>query len=200
MMDATKGDNIGKTRPSGSFGSKISSRSSEHSIAKLMETLEAATSVSSGTASENQTDNKDKSQEEVDTVKQLGQTCQGLQVLSNLHHSVICQYLNMHNFRIKLNNFKTVWTEWWDSWVQWTATWRWSTTNRELGTLLDQPRPPKTTPFNSMQVQDRFLLPCSLAMSIHLNSNSSKNNKSSISFKVLILWRQHQRIKHNPFT
>jgi len=42
MMDATKGGReADKSRPSGSIGSKISSRSSEHSIAKLMETLEA---------------------------------------------------------------------------------------------------------------------------------------------------------------
>ncbi len=47
MMDATKGGKeADKPRPSGSHGSKISSRSSEHSIAKLMETLEA-TAVSS---------------------------------------------------------------------------------------------------------------------------------------------------------
>ena len=32
---------LGRARPSGSNGSKISSRASEHSIAKLMETLEA---------------------------------------------------------------------------------------------------------------------------------------------------------------
>ena len=44
MMDATKGASVDKPRPSGSLGSKISSRSSEHSIAKLMETLEATAS------------------------------------------------------------------------------------------------------------------------------------------------------------
>ena len=41
---------LGRARPSGSSGSKISSRASEHSIAKLMETLvaTAGTNLSSG--------------------------------------------------------------------------------------------------------------------------------------------------------
>jgi hypothetical protein len=37
-----------RARPSGSSGSKISSRASEHSIAKLMETLEATAGLNSG--------------------------------------------------------------------------------------------------------------------------------------------------------
>ena len=37
-----------RTVPSGQAGSKISSRSSEHSIAKLMETLEATAGINSG--------------------------------------------------------------------------------------------------------------------------------------------------------
>ena len=38
----------GRARPSGSSGSKISSRASEHSIAKLMETLEATAGLNAG--------------------------------------------------------------------------------------------------------------------------------------------------------
>jgi len=41
----TKVNGSTKTRPSGSNGSKISSRQSEHSIAKLVETLEATAGI-----------------------------------------------------------------------------------------------------------------------------------------------------------
>ncbi len=63
MMDATKtptgapgSSDPDRPRPSGSFGSKISSRSSEHSIAKLMETLEATAGGGGGGAKESSTE------------------------------------------------------------------------------------------------------------------------------------------------
>jgi len=45
---STKVNGSNKTRPSGSSGSKISSRQSENSIAKLVETLEATAGVNLG--------------------------------------------------------------------------------------------------------------------------------------------------------
>lgn len=80
MMDATKA-NPDKTRPSGSFGSKISSRSSEYSIAKLMETLEATTEklkVNEETESDTMERSKPTS-EDTDAVKRLNDTCNSLQ-------------------------------------------------------------------------------------------------------------------------
>ena len=86
MMDATKTEDLSKTRPSGSFGSKISSRSSEHSIAKLMETLEATASKVSINGEDTETATvterkvSDQGGEEKDiAVQRLGQTCQNLQ-------------------------------------------------------------------------------------------------------------------------
>lgn len=87
MMDATKNNEKDRSRPSGSFGSKISSRSSEHSIAKLMETLEA-TAGNGSTSSNLLTPAKSTPSSEslkspktpnMETIHKLNLTCNGLQ-------------------------------------------------------------------------------------------------------------------------
>ncbi len=86
-MDATKGTPTAdpeRPRPSGSFGSKISSRSSEHSIAKLMETLEATTGKGTaagpaGTEEESKEESKG-GESSSNAVDKLSETCASLQL------------------------------------------------------------------------------------------------------------------------
>ena len=78
LMDATKNDGeVGKTKPSGSFGSKISSRSSEHSIAKLMETLEAT--AGNGGGMTGSPSGSSGSSADPAVVRRLNDTCNSLQ-------------------------------------------------------------------------------------------------------------------------
>ncbi len=85
MMDAVKNSDLDRPRPSGSFGSKISSRSSEHSIAKLMETLEAT--AGSGKAPKDEerrnSEEKDSATDKLVTseaaLQKLNETCNSLQ-------------------------------------------------------------------------------------------------------------------------
>lgn len=97
LMDATKGGmEASRSRPSGNPGSKISSRSSEHSIAKLMETLEAtASSMPPSLTSEDlagglqdqqqpqslplQRTNSGGEAVEAESIRKLAETCTGLQ-------------------------------------------------------------------------------------------------------------------------
>ncbi|TRY76503.1 hypothetical protein TCAL_15981, partial [Tigriopus californicus] len=88
MMDATKNNEKDRSRPSGSFGSKISSRSSEHSIAKLMETLEATAGNNGSNSSNLLTPAKSTPSSEglkspktpnMETIHKLNLTCNGLQ-------------------------------------------------------------------------------------------------------------------------
>ncbi|XP_040572673.1 uncharacterized protein Cep97 isoform X2 [Lepeophtheirus salmonis] len=78
LMDATRG-NPDKPRPSGSNGSKISNRSSEHSIAKLMDTLETISSSNYCFHKTESTLNPNPGTEDTEAVRTLNATCSNLQ-------------------------------------------------------------------------------------------------------------------------
>lgn len=86
MMDSAKSSagEKDKPRPSGVHGSKISSRSSEHSIARLMETLEATTGSAKTPSSGFESAGEGRSPQQsniadTEAVKKLNRTCNSLQ-------------------------------------------------------------------------------------------------------------------------